>query len=469
MNALCLLFICFPYVSMHRLEHEAHHAEAVYSPIEARMQDHVPLAARFDGMIKDYYGYCPYWIDTVYYNYYQMELLTHCAYFSVDVDPATGSLSGIPNLSRFENIRDKAHSQGVVVHMTFTLFGNANVTIFLNNSIARQNAITAMSDFVVNYGIEGVNIDFEFVTSSVRDSFSLFMYDLSNEMWNHPNGRKDVYIAAPAVPEWYPGYDVAYLADRSDGLFIMAYGFHYSGSTVAGPVSPCVPSSFWGQYCCARSIGSYIAYGADTAKLLLGVPYYGYDWPTVSGDIGSNTTGSGTARIYYYAFQDAITYGRIWDDYSLTPWYRYNSGGWHQCWYDDSASLDVKLCLVLDSVIQGAGCWALGYDRSYDHLWNVIRRRFWDPSYVSEHRDYYTNGIHILCPITSSAWCIRGLDPELPYVIKTYSLDGRLLEEVTHSGSVDEWIGQDRATGVYIILISGADCTSRFKVVKIVR
>lgn len=469
MSTLYLLLVCIPYMSVHRIEHEAHLADAVHTPVEAVIQDHVPFAVRSDGMIKDYYGYCPYWIDTVYYNHFQMDLLTHCAYFSVDIDPATGSLGGIPNLSRFENIRDKAHTWGVVIHMTFTLFGNSNVSTFLNNATARQNAVTAMSAFVVNYGIEGVNIDFEFVTSSMRDSFSLFMYDLSYAMWNHPGGRKDVYIAMPAVPAWYPGYDYAYLSDYSDGLFIMAYGFHYSGSSVAGPVSPCVPSSFWGQYCCAHSIGSYMAYGADSAKLLLGVPYYGYDWPTENGDMGSNTTGSGTARIYYYAFQDAITYGRIWDEYSLTPWYRYTSGGWHQCWYDDSVSFDVKLGLVLDSVIQGAGCWALGYDRSYDHLWNVIRRRFWDPSWVTESGDTYRHGVFLHCPVSSSSWCIEGMDPERYYIIKVYALDGRLVGKVTHTNAASRRIGQDLASGVYLITIDDACGTSAHKVVKIVR
>jgi uncharacterized protein YraI len=33
--------------------------------------------------------------------------------------------------------------------------------------------------------------------------------------------------------------------------------------------------------------------------------------------------------------------------------------------------------MVNDSLLQGAGCWALGYDLSYDHIWNAIRRRFW--------------------------------------------------------------------------------------------
>lgn len=375
---LCLS-LCFPMysTSIHEIEYKNYLKDAIFSPVSSTVLDYTPLQHGTRGMLKNYYGYCPYWIDTTYYGYFQMELLTHIAYFSIDIDPSDGSLGGIPNQSRFIKIRDYSHERGVKIHMTFIIFGSSNVTIFLNNAIARLNAINNISNFITNYGIEGANIDFEFVTASVRDSFNLFINDLANALWNHPNGRKELYIATIAVPEWYPGYDIAYVSEHSDGLFIMGYDFHWSGSSVAGPVSPCVPSAFWGQYCVAKSIGSYKAYGVSGSRIILGLPYYGYDWPTVSGDVGSSTTGTGTAVIYYYAFQNAITYGRLWDDYSLTPWYRYYTTEWHQCWYDDSVSLDIKYGMVNDSLLQGAGCWALGYDRDYDHLWNTIRRNFW--------------------------------------------------------------------------------------------
>ena len=441
------------HLSIHQYEHELHRAHAEITPIADHEQSFVPIRLHDRTMIKDFYGYCPYWIDTTYYAYFQLDLLTQCAYFGVDIDPATGSLTGIPNQYRFEMIRDTAHASGVVVHMTFTLFGNSNVSTFLNNATARQNAISSMSSFVTNYGIDGVNIDFEFVTSSVRDSFNLFMHDLAHEMWNHSGGYKDVYIAAPPVPEWYPGYDVAYLSDNCDGLFIMAYNFHYSGSAIAGPVSPCVPSAFWGSYCCARSIGSYISYGADSTKLLLGVPYYGIDWPTETGDIGSATTGSGTARIYYYAFQGANTYGRLWDTYSLTPWYRYYTTEWHQCWYDDSASLDVKLELVIDSVIHGAGCWALGYDRSYDHLWNTIRRRFWDPSLVGEVERTSISGCTILNTISKTSWRVQGLQEDQLYTVKLHDMTGRLVAQKLHKGAAIIDIGHGMSSGIYFLVI----------------
>ena len=363
--------------SIHEIEYQMHRAEANWTPVLKIQQPYTPIINRARGMLKNYYGYLPYWTDTTYFQYFKMNLLTHISYFSVDIDPASGSLGSIPNISRLNRIRDYGHDWGVRIHMTFTLFGSSGVTSFLNNAAARQAAINNIADLITNYGLEGANIDFEFVTGSVRDSFNLFINGLSSALWNHLQGRKELYIASIAVPEWYPGYDIAYLADHTDGLFIMAYDFHWSGSSVAGPVSPCVPSSFWGQYCAAKSIGSYKADGAGGSKIILGLPYYGYDWPTVSSDMGSATTGTGSAVIYYYAFQNANTYGYLWDSYSQTPWYRYYSVQWHQCWYDDSVSLDIKFGMVNDSLLQGAGCWALGYDRSYDHIWNAIRRNFW--------------------------------------------------------------------------------------------
>ncbi|MEO0166713.1 MAG: glycosyl hydrolase family 18 protein [candidate division WOR-3 bacterium] len=371
------LYSAFDFPTIHQIEYNLHKSEAEWTPVSSTKLPYVPLEPGITGMAKNYYGYLPYWTDTSYYQYFQIELLTHISYFSVDIDPSTGSLGSIPNASRFYKIRDYAHPRGVRIHMTFTVFGNTNVTNFLNNATARNNAVNNIRNFMTNYGCDGANIDFEFVTSAVRDSFNRFINDLAYALWNHPNGRKELYLATPAVPEWYPGYDFSYLGSHSDGLFIMAYDYHWSGSSVAGPVSPCIPSPFWGQYCVAKSIGSYKVYGVPGSKIVLGLPYYGYDWPTASGDIGSSTTGTGSAVIYYYAFQNANTYGRLWDNYSQTPWYRYNSGGWHQCWYDDSVSLDIKFGMVNDSILQGAGCWALGYDRSYDHIWNAIRRRFW--------------------------------------------------------------------------------------------
>lgn len=362
--------------SIHRIEYEKHINNAVFESIDPVK---IQLLEKEDqeGLVYNYYGYLPYWISTTTYSNFNYKLLTHIAYFSVAVN-SDGSLGNIPNISRYNSIVSTAHPRGIKIHMTFTLFGSSSVTAFLNNTTARVIAIDNIKNFVVSNSIEGANIDFEFVTSSVRDSFSDFIQSLSNELWNLPGRRAELYIAIPTVPSWYPGYDYDFLADNSDGLFIMGYGYHYSGGSQAGPVAPTYNSSFWGYYAINTTIGDFLDNeNVDPKKLILGIPYYGYDWPTASSQIGSNTTGNGSAVTFNNAKAMASTYGRKWDIHSQTPWYCYSSGGWHQCWYDDSVSIYDKLTIARDSMLQGAGCWALGYDNGEDDLWNVIESVFW--------------------------------------------------------------------------------------------
>lgn len=392
---MLILFLFSLPQSIHQLQHEKYISKARFGTPENL---NITLQKK-RGLHYNYYGYLPYWISTSCYSNFDFKLLSHISYFSVSIDENNGSLGSVPNPSNFNEIYTLAHPRGVKIHMTFQLFGTSSVENFLNNPAARNNAVNNISNFISNYNIEGANIDFEFVTSSVRDSFSKFINDLSWMLWNHPEGRKELYIAMPAVPSWYPGYDCDYLSTHSDGLFIMGYDYHWSGSSVAGPVSPTFNSSYWGYYAINTTIGDYINdEGVSPDKLILGMPYYGYDWPTDSQYKGANTLGTASAVIFKNAKVNASSYGREWDSYSQTPWYNYYSSNWHQCWYDDSVSISLKLDLSVDSSLQGAGCWALGYDDGEDDLWNVIETAFWTEP--PEH--------HFVAEVNISALNVRG-------------------------------------------------------------
>ncbi|HAV92835.1 TPA: hypothetical protein DCW38_06610 [candidate division WOR-3 bacterium] len=358
------------YASIHETEYYNNLAGAKFGYPE---KTYVELKEKSSkGMLFNYYGYLPYWTDTLAYANFDYELLTHVAYFSIELN-TDGSIGSVPNPSRFTKIYSECHKRGVRVHMTFTLFGWTSVSNLLNSWTARNSAVSNIINFIDAYSIEGANIDFEYVTSSVKDSFSLFIQNLADSLHLNPSGRKELYIAMPAVPAWYPGYDYASLSDDADGLFIMGYDYHYSGSSEAGPVAPTFNSSYWGYYAVNTTVGDYFDYGASRDKVILGVPYYGYDWPTVSDALKSSTTGSGTAVLFKNAKTNAVSYGYEFDANSQTPYYNYFSASWHQCWYDDSVSIINKLEIAVDSSLQGAGCWALGYDDGEDDLWNAIR------------------------------------------------------------------------------------------------
>ena len=77
------------------------------------------------------------------------------------------------------------------------------------------------------------------------------------------------------------------LANESDGLFVMGYDYHWKGSTLTGPVAPLTG----GSYNVTNTINTYLSVtGNNTSKIILGNPYYGYEWPATSADKGANTT-----------------------------------------------------------------------------------------------------------------------------------------------------------------------------------
>ncbi|KQC12457.1 MAG: hypothetical protein APR63_02700 [Desulfuromonas sp. SDB] len=361
---------------IHQIQHEQYRELAQRGEPSYNLPSYQPRILT-EGMRYNYYGYLPFWVSTSSYSEFQYHLLTHIAYFSIDINP-DGSVSGLPNPSNFNSIVSYAHPRGVKIHITYTLFNSGNISAFLNSPAAKDLAINNILSFIDSTGIEGVNLDFEFVTSSVGDSFTQFVATLYDSLTQR-NPSPELYLAMPSIPSWYPGYDFLALSDVTDGLFLMEYNYHYAGSNNAGPVAPLDSSSFWGYFALSTSVGQLINnYQVPPEKLILGLPYYGFDWPVESDQMGAATVGSGSAVIYSNAKQQAAVHGRIWDSFSQTPWFRYHNGNWHQCWYDDSLSFFLKLCLARDSTLQGAGCWALGYDQGETDLWQEIENVFWD-------------------------------------------------------------------------------------------
>lgn len=317
------------------------------------------------------FGWHPYWNGTTYTEY-DFSLLSDIAYFSYEVDPATGSYSTIHSW-KTTSLIDLAKNAGTRVSLTVTLFSGHRT--FLENLKSRQTLIDSLISLVSLRGAQGVNIDFEAVPSSQRDNLTQFMKELGTRFHTQLPGSV-ISIAIPAV-DWGNSFDVRNMLPYVDLFIIMGYDFYYSGSSKAGPVSPKNDGKFWLPYDATRSVRYYLQTGIPNEKLCLGVPYYGYDWPTTDSTVNSNTIGSGTARLYKDAVASALSFGRLWDRHASVPYYSYQNGSsWRQCWYDDATSLGFKYDMVNTYNIGGIGIWALGYDRSTQELWTLLREKF---------------------------------------------------------------------------------------------
>ena len=330
----CLIFsflLSEDYQGIHQQQLEYYNANYVMTEYGDTNIAINPISSRSRNPSKEVFGYHPYWMGTAWTNY-NFDLISTLAYFSAEVT-ATGGLNNLHGWP-VASLINEAHAHGTKVVLCATLFSSSDITTLLSNAQYRQNLINNLLSQVQAGNADGVNIDFESFPSSQRDNMVTFISDLTDTFHNAIPGS-EVTIAMPPV-DWSNAWDYNALASISDGLFIMGYNYHYSGSSTTGPNSPLTGPG----YTLTWTILDYLNktnFQAD--KLILGIPYYGFEWPSSSNAAGATTSGTGNPKFYSEIEGLAQSYGKIWHSTSQTPWYNYDNNGWNQGWYDDSLSL----------------------------------------------------------------------------------------------------------------------------------
>jgi hypothetical protein len=322
------------------------------------------------------FGFHPYWAGSDYLNY-QWNLLSDFCYFSYEVDPNTGGPLTYHDWLTDPAI-DSAKAHGVKVHLCATLFSGHNS--FFISMISRQNLIDNLVSFVQQRNADGVNIDFEAVPSSLGDSVTSFMRDLSVQMRTI---LPDIMISIdlPAV-NWGNDFQVPELDQYVDFFFIMGYDYYWNGSSQAGPVSPLYSLTSGSDYSIARTISAYGTSGISQDKFILGVPYYGRKWKTASNTIPSSALATGTALTYTGIRGNSSIYNLsnlIWELNSFSSCFIFfQNDSWNQCFIGLDRDLRKKYDIVNYRNLAGIGIWALGYDNGYPDLWQAISDKFTD-------------------------------------------------------------------------------------------
>ncbi len=334
-------------------------------------------------------GWHPYWASSTAYQLYDYDALTHIAYFSYEVDTATGGYTTIHDWYTTPII-SYAHQRGTRVLLTVTNFGTARNTKILSDTVKQVTMLNNLVNLLKVRNGDGVNFDFESVPATQKANMVSFV-KRAIRIIRKELPEAEISLATPAV-DWSSAWDFASLSDLCDYLIIMGYDYYYKGSSTAGPVAPLAGEN----YNIARTIDTYLTAGVSSGKLLLGVPWYGYDWPVVSSVRKAAATGTGTARVITAAEALADTHGKTFDELTKVPWVAYTSSSlWRQLWYDDLQSLSLKYDYVNSKNLGGIGIWALSYEGGNQAVWDSIKESF--NTDASE-----TDGILKLYPVPTS-------------------------------------------------------------------
>jgi hypothetical protein len=305
------------------------------------------------------FGYAPYW-TLPESSGFDVKNLTTLAYFSVDAN-ADGTLdqsgSGWNGYESQElaNLVTRSHAAGDRVVLTVTDFDQHSLDQITSDPNAPARLSAALIAALTAKNLDGVNFDFEGVGSGDRTGLTKLVTQVSNALHAaNPHWQNTMAVYASAASDSAGFYNVAALAPALDGFFVMAYDMN-------DPVTPSATAPLvGGGYNDTEALQEFTAV-VPASKIVLGVPYYGYDWPTASGSKGARSTGPDAPLSYgVIASGNNPTY---WDPVTQTAWTSYLVGTqWHQTFFDDPTSLALKAQLANSFHIRGVGIWALGMD-----------------------------------------------------------------------------------------------------------
>jgi spore germination protein YaaH len=336
------------------------------------------------------FGFAPYWtlskIDNI-----DWDTLTTFAYFSLPV-----SYDGSIDRSSYEwqvfsgkklnDLFEKAKSENVRNVVTLTQMEAGVIEAFLNDPAAWERVAWESVDVINSRGLDGANIDFEYVRANeeLKVKFSNFVETYSRIL---NENTKDPYITVSVLASsarFDKIYDIERLGKTADAIFMMAYDFYYPGSDTVGPSAPLYgydngKGPFW--YDVSTAVEDFLKL-TDPSKIIMGVPYYGWNYPAYSP--GPNNERISGLRAFATTNEKVdnnklltITPVGGWDSKAQVAWRGYwDENGWHVVYVEDEKSLALKYDFARSKNLKGVGIWALGFDADNDKLWSVLASKF---------------------------------------------------------------------------------------------
>lgn len=259
-----------------------------------------------------------------------------------------------------ENYIEWAHSNGYKV---WALLSNDSMkettSEILNDYELRKQLIENILTIVVEYDLDGINLDFENMYEADKGMYSRLVTELAPRL-RELGKVLSVDVTAPdGSPDWSLCYDRNEIANAADYIVFMGYDQNGVSSPVEGTTAGCD----WVEANIKKFLGQE---DVDESKLILGMPFYTRAWIEKDGELSSRVWDM--EDIYTNIPEGANIQ---WDD-SLKQYYAeyQQNGATYKVWIEDDESIRAKLELVNEYNLAGAAYWEK--DREPDDLWNTI-------------------------------------------------------------------------------------------------
>jgi spore germination protein len=260
-------------------------------------------------------------------------------------------------------------SRGILVMPTVAniidgVWDGALVSKMIADPQLRDVNLTALVNLAVTKGYDGLDLDYENLRASDRAAFTSFVEQLAGALHAHGKLLSVNVYAKTSEPGTWDGpqaQDWRAIGQAADQVRIMTYEYSWSTSP-PGPVAPVT----W-----VNDVVAYATSQIPPAKILQGIPFYGYDW------VGER----GTDLVWTQAMDLASHFAAplMWDSASASPWLQYSSGSArHTVWFENGSSVGAKLDVTRVHDVGGIAVWRLGGEDPAN--WSAVRSQFGGPT-----------------------------------------------------------------------------------------
>lgn len=331
-----------------------------------------------------------------------IETLTHVLYAFGDSDKASGALKlsdanadtgGATegelggHLGEFIKLKQKRRNLKVLMSIGGWTYSQAGHFDFVVDATARSKFVSDSIKFIEDYGLDGIDIDYEALTDAQSKGYVALLKELREALDKHAADKADKvpYLLTSAVG-FSPAPYVAEAAKYMDLWNIMDYDF--SGSwlkTTAHQANLFPDGTENGGVSVDTGMQKWMAV-VEPKKIVMGQPLYARAFKGTKG-IGQPFDGvAGTEGIM--AYKDLPASGpTVHEDLKLGA--SYNLDGDVLASYDTPGVTKVKAKYIQDKGLAGAMWWDLSTDKvGEDSLVGITAKEFKNLDQSKNHLNY---------------------------------------------------------------------------------
>lgn len=364
------------------------------STFAARFEKDLP-AFSSNSNTKKIVGYYAAW--AAYSGYYpdqiNVEKLTHINYAFANISSDLKIKLGYPdvdekNIKLLNSLKQKNSNLKTLISV-----GGWEWSGKFSDAAATDTTRTVFAEscvnFITNYGFDGIDLDWEYPVSGGlstnskrpedKQNFTLLLQKIREKLDAQEaldNKQYLLTIAGGAGSSYVNNVEIKKISAYLDYVNIMTYDLHGTWDAYTDFHAPLYSNSDSSpQYKSSidSSINAWLNASFPSDKLILGIPFYGYIYQSVSrSNSGLYQTYTGANSISYRViagkYLNKPGFVRYFHTQSLVPWI-YNGSTFIS--YEDPQSIALKADYIREKNLGGAMIWELSQD-SNEVLLNTI-------------------------------------------------------------------------------------------------